>query len=149
MSSVKLRQDEGLRTTIQAGNHTIIVDEPAIDGGTDLGPTPMDLVLSALGACAAITAKMYAARKGWPLEGVEIDVSMEKFKGVDYPGYIGSSDFVHEFRQGIVFKGPLTHEQRERLLQIAGKCPVHRLFTTPSFLFEELVLSEDVAGEEL
>jgi putative redox protein len=148
MATAKLSLDEGLRATVQLGKHTIIVDEPVSDGGTDLGPGASELILAALGACAAITAKMYAARKRWPLEGVEIDLNMDKLKAADYPAYAGTADFVNEFRQCITFKGPLTQEQRERLLQIAGKCPVHRLLTAPNFLFEELVLPDEIeAGE--
>jgi uncharacterized OsmC-like protein len=149
MATAKLRLDEGLCTTVQLGKHTIIVDEPAIDGGTDQGPMASELVLAALGACAAITAKLYAARKGWPLEGVEIDLNMDKVKALDYPAYTGSAEFVNEFRQRITFKGPLTQEQRERLLVIAGKCPVHRLLNAPNFLFEELVLADEVEVGEI
>lgn len=146
MATAKLWLDEGLRVTAQLGTHTVVIDEPVTDGGTDQGPTPTDLLLAALGACAAITTKMYATRKGWPLEGVEIDLNMEKFKSVDYPGYTGTAQFVNEFRQRIQFKGPLTQEQRERLLEIAGKCPVHRILTAPNFLYEELVLPDEVTA---
>ncbi len=143
MVQAKLRLDEGLRATVQLGKHTIIVDEPVADGGTDQGPTPTELLLASLGACAAITCKMYAARKGWALEGVEIDLKMEKLKAADYPSYSGAADFINEFRQRITFKGDLTQEQRERLLQIAGRCPVHRILTAPNFLYEELVLVDE------
>ena len=143
MATAKLRLDEGLRATVQLGKHTITVDEPVTDGGTDQGPGATDLVLAALGACAAITAKMYASRKGWPLEGVEIDLKMERLKALDYPAYAGTAEFVNEFVQCITFKGPLTQQQRERLLQIAGKCPVHRMLTAPNFLVEELVLEDE------
>jgi putative redox protein len=143
MVQVKLQLAEGLRTTVQLRDHILIVDEPATEGGGDQGPTPTELLLASLGACAAITCKMYAGRKGWALEGVEIDLSMEKFKAVDYPTYSGAADFVNEFRQRITFKGDLTQEQRERLLQIAGKCPVHRILTAPNFLYEELALVDE------
>ena len=145
MVQAKLRLEEGLRATVQLRDHTLIVDEPVADGGTDRGPTPKELLLASLGACAAITCKMYAARKGWALESVEIDLSMAQFKAADYPTYSGTADFVNEFRQRIIFKGDLTHEQRERLLQIAGRCPVHRVLTAPNFLYEELALEDEAA----
>ena len=139
MTKATLRLDQGYQATVQVRGFTIISDEPIEDGGTNAGPSPKELLLAALGACAAITAKMYANRKGWALEGVEIDLSTARHKTPDYPAYTGEGDFVHEFRQRIVFKGDLTHEQKLRLLEIAGKCPVHRALTEPSFMIEELV----------
>jgi putative redox protein len=138
MTKVTVSVGKGMRTTLAARHHAWIADEPTHDGGTDTGPTPMELLLSAVGACAAITAKMYAERKGWPLEGVDIDLSLERFKKADYAAYTGESDVVNEFCQSIVFRGPLTDEQKRRLLEIAGKCPVHRVLTQPNFMFEEL-----------
>jgi len=139
MDHVTLRLDQGYKSVVQIGDHTIIADEPLVEGGSNAGPTPKELLLAALGSCAAITAKMYANRKGWALEGVEIDVTSARHKTLDFPAYQGEGDFVHEFRQRIVFKGDLTGEQKIRLLEIAGKCPVHRALTEPSFLIEELV----------
>ncbi len=146
MSKATVRLDEGYKATIQIRDHTLIADEPESDGGNNLGPTSKELLLGALGACAAITMKMYALRKGWQLEGVEIDLSTERYKTPDYPAYAGEGDFVHEFRQRIALKGDLTPEQKERLMQIAGKCPVHRALTEPSFMIEELV--DTIIAEE-
>ena len=138
--------DEGFKAVVQMRDFTLVLDEPESDGGTNLGPTPKEVMLAALGGCAAITAKMYASRKKWPLEGVEIDLSTDRFKVNDYPAYMGEGEFVHEFRQQIVFKGPLTQEQKDRLLEIAGKCPVHRALTEPNFMIEELV--DEIIAEE-
>jgi putative redox protein len=91
---------------------------------------------------------MYAQRKGWNLECVEIAVSMDKIKAVDYPAYAGTEEFVNEFRLQIGFKGSLTNEQRMRLLEIAGKCPVHRILTQPNFIIDDLVPSEASLVEE-
>jgi putative redox protein len=147
MSEVRVTAGNSYRTTLTAGDQTWIADEPVSEGGEGAGPTPMQMVIGALGACAAITARLYAQRKGWPLEGVEIVVSHEKFKKIDYPAYTGEADFVNELRQMIVFHGPLTDEQKSRLLEIAGKCPVHRLLTQPNFLTEELLI--DTAIDEV
>jgi uncharacterized OsmC-like protein len=139
MAQVKVQAGDSFKTVITAGDLTWVADEPVSEGGENAGPTPMQMLLGALGACAAITARMYARRKGWPLEGVEIVVDHEKFKKHDYPTYVGESELVNEFRQAIVFHGPLTEEQKLRLLEIAGKCPVHRVLTQPNFIFEELL----------
>jgi uncharacterized OsmC-like protein len=139
MPKASVQLQDNYKTVIHLRDHTIIADEPASEGGTDAGPTPVELLLASLGACAAITAKLYANRKGWPLEGVTVNLSNERFKAGDYPAYSGEADFVNEFRQHIEFHGPLSHEQRERLLEIAGKCPVHRILTSPNFVIDELV----------
>jgi putative redox protein len=144
MARASIRLDSSLKATITAGKHTWIADEPLADGGTDMGPTPMQMLVGALGACAAITAQLYARRKGWPLEGVEINVDLERFKKEAYPVYTGSSDVVNEIRQCLVFLGPLSDEQKRRLLEIAGKCPVHRVLTQPNFLIEEMLCEEEL-----
>ncbi len=146
MTKATARLDQGYKTVIHVRNHTLIADEPESDGGTNAGPTAKEYLLAALGACATITMKMYAERKKWPLEGIEIDLGTERYKVCDYPAYLGEGEFVHEFRQQIVFKGPLTQEQKDRLLEIAGKCPVHRALTEPNFMIEELV--DSIIAEE-
>lgn len=146
MTKASVRLDAGYKTIIQVRDHTLIADEPVSDGGMNAGPNAKEYLLAGLGACAAITAKMYAERKKWPLEGVEIDLSTERFKSAEYPAFEGEGDFIHEFRQRIVFKGALTQEQKLRLLEIAGKCPVHRALTEPSFMIEELV--DSIIAEE-
>lgn len=145
MSPVNVTLNDGYRAEAHARQFTLVLDEPSTSGGTDAGPEPPEMLLSALGACAAITAKMYAARKGWNLESVDVSVDMIKFKAIDYPAYQGSADFVHEFRQMITFKGDLTQEQKERLLEIAGKCPIHRILTSPNFVLDMLV--DETSGE--
>jgi len=76
--------------------------------------------MGALGSCMAITARLYAQRKGWPLEGVEVALDYERFVGKEYEGYEGNAAFVHEIRNHIILRGPLDDEQRERLLEIAN-----------------------------
>ena len=147
MSKATVRLDSGYKAVIQVRNHTLIADEPESDGGTNQGPTSKEYLLVALGACSSITMKMYAERKKWPLEGIEIDLNTERYKTVDYPAFVGDGDFVHEFRQRILLKGPLTDDQKQRLLEIAGKCPVHRVLTEPSFKIETLV--DSIIAEEM
>ncbi len=136
---VRLDDTSGLRATVTARQHAVIVDEPVDMGGTDTGMTPTELMLGALGACAAITMQLYAQRKGWSLASVEIDLSGERHKAADYPKYEGSGDFVHEFVQRIHITGDLDDAQKQRLLEIAGKCPVHRALAEPKVMIEEIV----------
>lgn len=138
-NQASIRLGDGYKTTIKVRDFTFHTDEPADAGGTDEAPTPMELLVSSLGSCVAVTCKLYANRKKWPLEGVDIDVTHERVKAVDYPAYEGSADFVNDFQLQIVFKGPLTEEQLARLHEIAGKCPVHRVLISPNFIEDTLV----------
>lgn len=136
---------EGLQVTVVSGNHTYFTDEPVQDGGTDTGPTPTQMVMGALGSCIAITMRLYADRKGWALEGVELDLDFERFRSKDYPAYEGNERYIHEITKKITLHGPLTDEQKERIIQIGGMCPVHRLIASPAFFVEEVLEQEQSA----
>jgi putative redox protein len=144
-ATVRLTGATGYQTEIVSGSHRYLADEPADKGGTDTGPTPSQMAMGALGACIAITLRMYAERKKWPLEGVEIALDFERFAASDYAAYSGDELFVHEVRESIRLIGTLDATQTERLMDIATKCPVRRLIATPSFFVEELLDEEGEA----
>ena len=138
MSQVFVRTEEGFRTSIHIRTHTLFADETLEDGGADTAPTPPEMLLGALGACMCMTTEMYARRKNWPLEAVQIALELERYNKDDYPTYLGASPFVTEIRYKIEFLGPLSPEQITRLSEIAHKCPVHRILEHPTFIVEGL-----------
>lgn len=140
--------ETGYQTIIRTRQHVYHADEPVESGGTDTAVTPMEMLLGALGSCIAITLRLYAERKKWDLQGVELELDSERFSGKDYADYDGDEMFVHEVRKRIILKGDLDEAQRGRLMDIAGKCPVHRLIATPTFFVDELLASETLETSE-
>ncbi|MCU0512296.1 MAG: OsmC family protein [Anaerolineae bacterium] len=130
---------DGYRTTITSRGHTYHADEPETEGGADSAPTPSEMLMGALGSCIAITIKLYAGRKGWPLTGVDVALDYERFKGDAYADYAGEAAFVHEIREQVVLHGDLTADQRDKLLEIASKCPVSRVIELPAFFQRTLL----------
>jgi aminoglycoside phosphotransferase (APT) family kinase protein/uncharacterized OsmC-like protein len=119
---------------ITAGGHQLTADEPAGVGGADSGPTPYDLLLAALGACTAITVRMYAERKGWPLRQVTVRMRHRRIHAedcVDCETRTGQPDHIERELQ---FDGELTQAQRVRLLKIAEHCPVHRMLNSEAHI---------------
>jgi len=108
-------------THIQASNHLLQADEPDDLGGTDTGPTPYELLLSSLGACTAITLRMYANRKGVPVDGIEIHLSLDEETVDNKP--------VTTIHCNLKFSGNIDKAIWERMLEIANRCPIHQLLT--------------------
>ncbi len=119
----------GFRTEVLANGHPLIADEPESVGGTNAGPSPYELLSSALGSCTSITLRMYADRKGWPLEAAEVRLKHEKIHCDDCAESDRPSSRIDHFTREITLEGPLDRSQRDRLLKIADRCPVHRTLT--------------------
>ncbi len=128
----------GFLQDIQAGpRHHVVADEPVSYGGTDRGMSPYGFVSSGLGACTSMTIRMYARRKKWPLTSVSVDVCHNKVHAQD-AGLNGDAK-VDLFRRKIRLEGPLDQAQRDRLLEIADKCPVHRTLEGSAHITTELL----------
>ncbi len=112
--------------SIAAGRHALRADEPPSVGGRDGGPTPYGLLLAALGACTSMTLRMYAGRKEIPLERVTVRLRHAKIHAADCASCATEKGKIDRIDREIDLAGPLTEEQRARLLEIADKCPVHR-----------------------
>ena len=117
---------EGFRTEIGVRGHTLVADEPATLGGEDAGPTPYDLVVGALGACTSMTLQMYARRKHWPLEEAIVHLRHSRVYAEDQEHCADRPVRLDRVERELELVGPLTDEQRERLLAISDRCPVHR-----------------------
>jgi putative redox protein len=116
----------GLAQEIETGRHRLVADEPVEAGGTDTGPSPYELLLAALGACTSMTLSMYARRKQWPLERVTVRLRHDKIHAKDCAECETKEGMLDRIEREISLAGPLDAEQRERLLAIANRCPVHR-----------------------
>lgn len=123
---------------VQAGQHTLISDEPEALGGGDRGPDPYQLVSAGLGACTAITLRMYANRKDWPLTKVSVDVTHGRDHAEDCE-HCEDGRKVDIFERRLRIDGDLDGAQRERLLEIADKCPVHATLVEPSMVRTRLM----------
>jgi putative redox protein len=121
--------ESGFRAEIAAGGHTMIADEPASLGGTDGGPSPYDYLAAALGACTAMTIRMYADRRGWPLDGVTVRLKHSRVHEKDCENCETEKVGIDQLSRVIEFSGDLTEEQRAGLLRIADRCPVGQTLT--------------------
>ena len=128
MRATSRRVDGRLEQRVEIRGHSLTADEPRDHGGEDSGPSPQELLAASLASCTAITMEMYAQRKGWEVGDVAVNVSYE-------PAQRGSPT---RFRMNVEFPKELAEEQRERLMQIGAKCPVHRVLEG-EVMFEETV----------
>jgi putative redox protein len=123
--------NDGYKHTVSVRKHDLTVDEPESTGGGDEGPNPQEMLAVSLASCTAITIEMYAKRKGWEIGDLDVDVDYE-------PAQRGSPT---KFKMVVHLPKELPDEQRERLMQIAAKCPVHRTHEGEVMFDEEVELS--------
>ena len=116
------------KTIVVTGNHELIGDEP-VPIGQDLGPNPYDYLLTALGTCVTITLRMYADRKGWNLEEIQVHLEQSRVYAEDCEDCESEDGYVHVIEKRLKFIGDLTEDQRQRLLEISDKCPVNKTLT--------------------
>ena len=128
MRAVARRENGTLKHEVEVRQHSVIADEPEANGGTDTGPNPEELLAASLASCSAITMEMYAQRKGWDIGEVVVDVDYE-------PSQRGSPT---KFVMTVRLPKELPEDQRERLMTIVAKCPVHRTLEG-EVMFEERV----------
>jgi putative redox protein len=129
MRAIARRVGGKLKHEVEIGDHRITADEPRDQGGEDAGPSPQELLAASLASCTAITMEMYANRKGWDVGEIVVDVDYE-------PAQRGSPT---RFRMDVQLPKELPEDQREKLMQVGAKCPVHRT------LEGEVMFDENVA----
>jgi putative redox protein len=130
MRATARRVGDGLKHHIEVGTHKVTSDEPANAGGSDAGPNPQELLAASLASCSAITMEMYARRKGWDVGDVIVEVDYE-------PAQRGSPT---RFQMAVKLPKELSEEQRDKLMQIVAKCPVHRTLEGEVMFDERLEL---------
>lgn len=124
--SIEARLVHKYQVFMTNGRHSIVADEPPKANGTDIGPNPYDLLLGSLAACKAITVRMYAEHKAWPLEGIDLTLGHRRVKAQQYDPTRSDNGTVDIIDCEMVFHGALDEAQKERLLEIAERCPVQR-----------------------
>jgi putative redox protein len=130
---------DGLLQEISAGAHRLIADEPAEEGGTEKGPGPYEFLLAALGTCTSMTLGLYARRKNWQLDSVQVRLFHSQVHAEDCADCETREGFIYEIHREISLSGTLTEEQRAKLVEIANKCPVHRTLTSEIKVRTQLV----------
>lgn len=125
------------------GRHGVLVDEPVAQGGRDAGPSPYELLLMSLGSCTAMTLRLYARRKGWPLERVQVRLTHRKVHAVDCKSCETRKGYIDRIERRVALFGPLDDGQRARLHEIAEMCPVHRTLQSDVLIETMLAVSAE------
>jgi putative redox protein len=130
MGEVTVKHLHKLQQQVITEDHSFISDEPIKLKGDGLGPNPYDLLLAGLGSCTSMTLKMYARHKGIPLDSVEVKLSYKRVFDNDCRDCEADQKFLHKITKSIKLIGDITDEQRQQLLSISKKCPVHKTLTS-------------------
>ena len=120
------RAADGFLSPVNANGHELLADEPEEHGGSDQGPTPYDFLAAALGSCTVMTLNMYARRKEWPLEKVEVSLTHDRIHAKDCEDCSSKGGQIHLLKRTLRLHGDLDEAQKQRLLEMADRCPVHR-----------------------
>lgn len=137
---VTVRSRGSFVSEVEAGPFKFVLDQPADSGGTAAGPTPYDALASAIGGCTSMTLHFYAQREGIPLEGVDVTITHDRQYAKDCADCLSKSGYIHRFRLEIALHGAsLTDEQRAKLLEVAGRCPVAKTLASEIHIDEVLV----------
>jgi len=138
MSTVTVKYQKNLRHEARINDHTVIFDEPKDVGGDNRGASPYEILLASLGACTSMTMLMYARKHGWDVENLEIELRHEKIHAKDCETCETKEGYLDKISRNIKVQGHLNEEQKNRLLEIAEKCPVHRT------LIHEIVIADNI-----
>ena len=138
MKEILVKYLKNLQQEAIMGEQRLIIDEPQEFGGDGKGPNPYDLLLAALGGCTAMTIISYAKRKEIPLEGVQIRLTHEKIYAQDCNECMTKEGKLDQITRTIYLQGPLSQEQKETLLEIAKRCPVHRTLISENRIIDRV-----------
>ena len=131
---------------ISVGPHLLQADEPRDSGGNDVGPNPYELLLSALGACTSMTLCIYAERKQWPLQGVQVRLAHSKLYAEDRAACDTKPETLDQIDVEISLIGDLSEDQRQRLMEIADRCPIHRTLISEMQIRATLTVADAATG---
>ena len=138
MANLRATSLDNYQILLRTDDHAFLADEPP-DAGDGLGPNPYELLIAALGACTVMTVQMYARRKGWALEDVDAELSHERIHASDCEECDEQEGYIERITLRLRFEGDLDDQQRARLKEIAGKCPVRRTLLAEPKIFDELI----------
>ena len=134
-----LDSEDKFTTHLKLGDHYFIADEPTSFGGNNFGPSPYQLLSAGLAACTAMTIQMYARRKKWEVLNVTVHINYSKEHTIDCENCESDAAKIDTFNREISLEGPLSDEQKKRLLEIADRCPVHRTLHSETQVFNKLI----------
>src|SRR5215210_4880907 len=146
MTEVIVRSRDGLTQVVEARGHELTADEPREVGGADLGPTPYELLLAALGACTAMTIRLYGRRKDGPLVGVQVRLRHERIHAEDCEDCESNDRYLDRIQKEVLVQGALTTDQLSRLAEVARRCPVQQTLSRKIHIEDSLVGSTAESG---